>query len=175
MRPAARAQQRAAVRRISVLMAYDENDPEGKAYFSGFMQGLAELGWTDGRNMRMDVRWAAGNIDRVRMYAKELVVLQPDVILADTTPVIAALKQETRTVPIVFLEVSDPIGSGLPRRRFLHLVSGAVVLPGVSRIARAQAHPSRPVRIIVGQTAGGGQDVFARLIGQWFDPLRASP
>jgi putative ABC transport system substrate-binding protein len=107
-----RAQQGERVRRISVLMAYDENDPEGKAYLSGFMQGLAELGWTDGRNVRMDVRWAAGNIDRLRMYAKELVVLQPDVILADTTPVIAALQQETRTVPIVFLEVSDPIGSG---------------------------------------------------------------
>jgi putative ABC transport system substrate-binding protein len=110
---AARAQQSGRVRRISILMAYDENDPEGKAYLSGFMQGLAELGWTAGRNMRMDVRWAAGNVDRVRVYAKELVDFQPDVILADTTPVIAALQQETRTVPIVFLEVSDPIGSGL--------------------------------------------------------------
>jgi putative ABC transport system substrate-binding protein len=109
---AARAQQSGRVRRISILMAYDENDPEGKTYLSGFMQGLAELGWTAGRNMRMDVRWAAGNVDRVRVYAKELVDFQPDVILADTTPVIAALQQETRTVPIVFLEVSDPIGSG---------------------------------------------------------------
>jgi putative tryptophan/tyrosine transport system substrate-binding protein len=108
----ARGQQPARMRRISVLMAYDENDPEGKAYLSGFMQGLAELGWTDGRNLRMDVRWAAGNVDRVRMYAKELVDLQPNVILADTTPVIAALQQETRTIPIVLLEVSDPIGSG---------------------------------------------------------------
>jgi putative tryptophan/tyrosine transport system substrate-binding protein len=109
---AARAQQPGRMRRISVLMAYDENDPEGKAYLSRFMQGLAESGWTDGRNLRMDVRWAAGNVDRVRMYAKELVDLQSDVILADTTPVIAALQQETRTIPIVLLEVSDPIGSG---------------------------------------------------------------
>jgi putative ABC transport system substrate-binding protein len=106
------AQQSGRARRIGVLMAYDENDPEGKAYLAGFMRGLAELGWTDGRNMRMAVRWAAGNVDRVRMYAKELVDLQPDVILADTTPVIAALQHETRTVPIVLLEVSDPIGSG---------------------------------------------------------------
>jgi putative tryptophan/tyrosine transport system substrate-binding protein len=109
---AARAQQPGRVRRISVLMAYDENDPEGKAHLSGFMQGLAELGWTDGRNLRMDVRWATDNVDRVRMYAKQLVDLRPDVILADTTPVIAALQQETRTIPIVLLEVSDPIGSG---------------------------------------------------------------
>jgi putative ABC transport system substrate-binding protein len=114
-----RAQQPDRVRRIGVLMGNDENDPEGKAVFSGFTQGLAELGWTDGRNLRMDVRWAAGNVDRMRMFAKELVGLQPDVILSYTTPVTAALQRETRTIPIVFVSVSDPVGdgfvAGLPR------------------------------------------------------------
>ena len=116
---AARAQQPDRMRRIGVLMAWDENDPEAKACLSGFTQGLAELGWTDGRNLRMDVRWAAGNVDRMRMFAKELVDLQPDVILANSTPVTAALQRETRTIPIVFVTVSDPVGAGfvasLPR------------------------------------------------------------
>jgi putative tryptophan/tyrosine transport system substrate-binding protein len=81
----ARAQQSGRVRRISVLMAYDENDPEGKAHLSAFMQGLGELGWTDGRNLRTVVRWPVGNIDRIRRFAKELVDLQPDVILSEGT------------------------------------------------------------------------------------------
>ena len=115
----ARAQQGARMRRIGALMAYDENDPEAKAYLSGFTQGLAELGWTDGRNMRIDVRWAAGDVERARIFAKGLVDLQPDVILASTTPVTAALQRETRTIPIVFALVGDPVGegfvAGLPR------------------------------------------------------------
>jgi putative tryptophan/tyrosine transport system substrate-binding protein len=109
---AARAQQPDRVRRIGVLTSYDENDPEAKAYLSEFMKGLGELGWTDGRNVRMDVRWAGGSVDRARMYAKELVDLQPDVILAESTPQTAALQRETRTIPIVFVNVSDPVGSG---------------------------------------------------------------
>src|SRR6266852_821946 len=117
---AARAQQPAErIRRIGVLMSVDENDPEAKAQLSGFTQGLAELGWVDGRNLRMDVRWAAGSVDRARMYAKELVDLQPDVILANSTPVTAAFQRETRTIPIVFAGVADPVGDGfvasLPR------------------------------------------------------------
>src|ERR1700686_3267931 len=116
---AARAQQPVRMRRIGVLMATDENDPEAKARLSGFTQGLAELGWTDGRNLRMDVRWAAGSVDRMRMLAKELVDLQPEMIFAPTTPVTAALQRETRTIPIVFANVGDPVGSGfvagLPR------------------------------------------------------------
>jgi putative ABC transport system substrate-binding protein len=116
---AGHAQQPGRVRRIGVLMELDENDPQGKAWLSGFTQGLAALGWTDGRNLRMDVRWAAGNIDLIRMFAKELVGLQPDVILANSTPVTAALQRETRTIPIVFVNVSDPVGdgfvAGLPR------------------------------------------------------------
>jgi putative tryptophan/tyrosine transport system substrate-binding protein len=116
---AVRAQQPVRMRRIGVLMGVGENDPEGKAWLSGFTQALAELGWTDGRNLRMDVRWAADSVDLMRMFAKELVDLQPDVILADSTPVTAALQRETRTIPIVFVSVADPVGSGfvvgLPR------------------------------------------------------------
>jgi putative ABC transport system substrate-binding protein len=117
--PAARAQQDGRVRRIGVLMALDETDPEAKRWLSGFTQGLAELGWTDGRNARMDVRWAAANVDRAQMFAKELAGLQPDVILSDGTPATAALQRESRTIPIVFAVVADPVGSGfvagLPR------------------------------------------------------------
>jgi putative tryptophan/tyrosine transport system substrate-binding protein len=117
--PAARAQQGSRMRRIGVLMPFAENDPDAMAQLSGFVQGLAQLGWTDGRNVRMDLRWAAGSVDRTRMFAKELVDLQPDVILAHSTPATAALQRETRTIPIVFAVVSDPVGvgfvAGLPR------------------------------------------------------------
>jgi putative tryptophan/tyrosine transport system substrate-binding protein len=118
---AAGAQQPKEVRRIGVLMLGDENDPVRgtKGWLSTFTRGLAELGWSDGRNLRMDVRWDGDNVDRQRMYAKELVDLQPDVILAATTPQTAAFQQQTRTIPIVFVMISDPIGSGfvasLPR------------------------------------------------------------
>ncbi len=108
----AHAQQFGGTRRIGVLTSFDENDPNAKAYLSEFMKGLGELGWTDGRNVRTDVRWAGGSIDRARMYAKELVDLRPDVILAESTPQTAALQRETRTIPIVFVNVSDPVGSG---------------------------------------------------------------
>ena len=116
MAAVARAQQDERVRRIGVLMAYDESDPEAKTFLSAFTQGLAELGWAEGRNLRMDVRWTAGSVDRMRMYAKELVDLQPDVIFATRTPATAALQRETRTIPIVFVDVSDPIGSGFIAR-----------------------------------------------------------
>jgi putative tryptophan/tyrosine transport system substrate-binding protein len=108
----ARAQQGERLRRIGVLMAEDQDDPEAKGWLSKFMQGLAELGWNDGRNVRTDIRWAASDIDRMRTYAKELVDLQPDVILASSTPVTTALQRETRTIPIVFAVVVDPVGSG---------------------------------------------------------------
>jgi len=108
----ARAQQPSGVRRIAVLMAYGEGDPEGKAQFAAFTRGLSELGWTDGRNAQMDVRWAPGNTDLTRTLAKQLVELQPDVILSESTPATAAFKRETPTIPIVFAIVSDPVGSG---------------------------------------------------------------
>jgi putative ABC transport system substrate-binding protein len=116
---AARAQQPDRMRRIAVLMDRDENDPEGKADLTAFTQGLGELGWTDGRNLRIDVRWTAGSVDRMRALAKELVGLRPEMILAASTPVTVALQRETRTIPIVFAPVADPVGSGfvasLPR------------------------------------------------------------
>jgi putative tryptophan/tyrosine transport system substrate-binding protein len=107
-----RAQQSDRVRRIGVLMGWDENDRVGKAYLSGLAQGLEELGLVDGRTVRMYVRWAGDSAEGMQTLAKELVDLQPDVILASTTSVTAALQRQTRTIPIVFVTVSDPVGSG---------------------------------------------------------------
>ena len=107
----ARAQQPERRRRIGVLMAFDERDARAKGWLSRFTQGLSELGWTEGRNLQMEVRWA-DSVDRMRMFAKELVELRPDVILSFGTPVTAALQRETRTIPIVFAIVSDPVGEG---------------------------------------------------------------
>src|SRR5262245_15843093 len=109
---AASAQQGNRERRIGVLMSTSENDPVAKAWLSEFTRGLADLGWIDGRNLRIDVRWAAGNIDQARILAKELVALQPDVIFSNSTPVTAALQRETRTLPIVFGTPADPVGDG---------------------------------------------------------------
>jgi putative ABC transport system substrate-binding protein len=113
---AARAQQGNRVRRIGVLMPYDENDPLAKPQISAFTQALAELGWIDGRNVRMDVRWAGTDINRIRAFAQELVGLQPDIIQAISAPVTFALQRETRTIPIVFASVGDPVASGLVAR-----------------------------------------------------------
>jgi len=110
------AQQGERVRRIGVLMPYDENDPEPKRRVSAFTQALADLGWTNGRNVRMDLRWAGGEINRIRAFAQELVRLQPDIILANSTPPAVALQRETRTIPIVFANVSDPVASGIVSR-----------------------------------------------------------
>jgi len=109
----ARAQQGDRVRRIGVLLAGagDENDTSFP--LSAFTQALADLGWTDGRNVRMDVRRGLGDNNRIRALAKELVGLQPDVILTNTTPGTVALQRETRTIPIVFVNLSDPVASGV--------------------------------------------------------------
>jgi putative tryptophan/tyrosine transport system substrate-binding protein len=149
----ARAQQPDRLRRVGVLMGFEEIDLEAKASLSAFTQGLAELGWIDGRTIRIDVRWAAGSVDRAQMFAKEFVDLQSDVILSQTTFPTAALQRETRTIPIVFVLVYDPIGSGfvasLPRPggnitgfmfqeeaivgKWLELLTE--IAPGVSRVA----------------------------------------
>jgi putative ABC transport system substrate-binding protein len=110
---AALAQQGERVRRVSVLMPGDENDPLRKTQVSTFTQALADLAWTDGRNVRMDLRWGGTDINRIRALAQELVGLQPDIILAGSTPATAAVQRETRTIPIVFAGVSDPVASGL--------------------------------------------------------------
>ena len=109
---AARAQQTDRMRRIGVLMPFAESDAEIQAQIAAFREGLQKLGWTEGRNVQFDYRWAAGSIGQVRAFAKDLVELRPDVIVGRATPVIAALLQETRTIPIVFLSVSDPVGDG---------------------------------------------------------------
>jgi ABC-type uncharacterized transport system substrate-binding protein len=108
----ARAQQPDRMRRIGVLMVLAESDPEGQAYVAAFQEGLQKLGWTDDRNVRIDTRWGAGEPDRLRAYAAELVGLKPDVIAAGATSALAALQQLTPTIPIVFAQVSDPVHSG---------------------------------------------------------------
>ena len=112
----ARAQQPDRVRRIGALMTFNENDPEGKLRYSAFTQALADLGWTDGRNVRMDLRWAGSDSNRIRALAQELVGLQPDVILTNATPATAAVQRETTTIPIVFASVADPVASSLVTR-----------------------------------------------------------
>jgi len=109
---AAHAQQPDRMRRIGVLMNFAENDPAAQARLTAFLQALQQLGWTNGRNVRIDIRWSAGDPELIRRYAAELVALTPDVILASTTPSVAALQQATRALPIVFVQVADPVGAG---------------------------------------------------------------
>jgi putative tryptophan/tyrosine transport system substrate-binding protein len=106
---AAKAQR---VRRIGVLMGYDENDRRAQTYISALLQGLVSLGWSDGGNVKIDVRWAGGDVNQMSLLAKDLIDLQPDLIFANTTPVTAAVARETHTIPIIFATVSDPVGAG---------------------------------------------------------------
>jgi putative ABC transport system substrate-binding protein len=112
----ARAQQGDRMRRIGVLMSGDENDPAYTPRLSAFTQALADLGWTDGRNVRRDLRWPGDDINRIRTLAQELVGLQPDIILTNTTAATVAVQRETRTIPIVFAAVGDPVASGIVPR-----------------------------------------------------------
>src|SRR5262249_6076702 len=113
---ALRAQQGDRVRRIGVLMSQDENDPEMKLRYAALTQALAELGWTDGRNVRVDLRWGGGDANRLRALPQELVGLQPDIILTSSTPTTVALQRETRTIPLVIADVADPVASGFVAR-----------------------------------------------------------
>jgi putative ABC transport system substrate-binding protein len=106
------AQQPNRVRRLGVLIGFGESDPEGQSRLTAFRQGLASLGWTEGGNLRIDIRRYAGDADRVRAAAKELVGLAPDVLLAYAPPAVVALQRETRSIPIVFAQVSNPVGAG---------------------------------------------------------------
>jgi putative tryptophan/tyrosine transport system substrate-binding protein len=108
----ARAQQDERVRRIGILLAAAADNPEFQARVGAFQQALGQLGWTIGRNLRIDTRWATSNADRIRAYATELVALAPDVILASGESTMPALRQATRTVPTVFVQVADPVGAG---------------------------------------------------------------
>jgi putative ABC transport system substrate-binding protein len=113
---AALAQQGDRVRRIGVLMGPNENDPLARSLVSALMQGLADLGWTEGRNMRLDVRGGGGDANRIQALAQELVGLQPDIILVTGTPATVAVQRETRTIPIVFGGVNDPVAGGIVPR-----------------------------------------------------------
>jgi putative ABC transport system substrate-binding protein len=150
---AARGQKIAEVRHVGVLLSVDEKDPEGKAQLAGFVQRLAEFGWSEGHNLKLEIRWSAGNVDQIRTFARELVASQPDVILAASTPATAALHRETQTIPVVFVVVSDPVGDGFVASLahpggnitgFLHSESGIgakmlqllnQIAPGVKRVA----------------------------------------
>jgi putative tryptophan/tyrosine transport system substrate-binding protein len=109
---AARAQQAERVRRIGVLMGFAEDDPDAQANLTAFRQAMQKLGWTDGRNVRIEYRWGRANPERVRAYAIELVALKPDVIVAASPLVLQPMQQQTRGIPIVFTQISDPLGSG---------------------------------------------------------------
>ena len=109
---AARAQQAEHVRRIGVLLNLAADDPETKARLAAFLQRLKELGWSEGRNLRIDYRWGMGDLDHHRKNAAELVALSPDVILVHGSTIMAPLQRATRTVPIVFVSVADPVAGG---------------------------------------------------------------
>jgi putative ABC transport system substrate-binding protein len=159
---AARGQKIVDVRHVAVLMGADEKDPEGKAQLAAFVQRLAELGWSEGHNLRLEVRWSAGNVDQIGIFARELVASQPDVILASSTPVTAALDRETLAIPVVFVVVSDPVGDGFVASLahpggnmtgFLHSESGMgakmlqllnQIAPGVKRVD-AQSSQIQPI------------------------------
>src|SRR5712692_6009570 len=108
----ARAQQPDGMRHIGVLMGTAADDSESQARTAAFAQGLAQLGWADGRNVQIDTRWATTNADDIRRHAAELVALAPDVIVATSSPVVGALQGATRSVPIVFVSIADPVGAG---------------------------------------------------------------
>jgi putative ABC transport system substrate-binding protein len=116
---AVRAQQNGAIRLVGVLLGVAEGDGQSTAGLAAFTKALAELGWVDGRNIRIEYRWGASDLGRIQAAARELVGLNPDLLVGQTTPATAALQRETRTIPIMFVVVSDPVGSGfvasLPR------------------------------------------------------------
>src|ERR1700692_1417287 len=109
---AARAQQAQRMRRIGVLIGFAETDLDVKSWFAAFRDALAKLGWTEGNNLRIELRWAGDDPDKMKTFAKELVDLRPDAIFSVTTPVTGAFVRETHTIPIVIANVADPIASG---------------------------------------------------------------
>src|SRR5689334_6624065 len=109
---AARPQQAERMRRIGVLMGYPEGDPQAQANITALLQGLQNLGWIEGRDVQIDYRWAGGDPDKARTLARELIAVMPDLMVSSTNQVTQILQQETRTIPIVFAFVGDPVGSG---------------------------------------------------------------
>jgi ABC transporter substrate binding protein len=129
---AARAQQSERMRRIGVLMGYSESDAEAQAWIAIFLLGLKQLGWIEGRNVQFDYRWAGGNVERMESYAAELAALNPDLVLAGSTPALAALWHQTRTIPIVIRERCRSgrarlyFNSGAPRQKHYRLYFAGV-------------------------------------------------
>ena len=109
----ASAEQPDRMQRIGVLMAYAQSDREGQAWVAAFREGLQKLGWTEGRNIAIDIRWPAADEELIQRFAKELVTLRPDLILTQNTPTTAAILQQTTTIPVFFANVFDPVSSGL--------------------------------------------------------------
>jgi putative ABC transport system substrate-binding protein len=107
------AGQQAGMRRIGVLMAFAESNLQAQSWVAAFTEGLQKLGWVEGRNLRIELRWATPDVERTQQFAKELVALVPDLLIASSTPTTRALMQQTRTIPIVFTNLVDPVGSGL--------------------------------------------------------------
>ncbi len=129
---AARAQQPARMQRIGALMAFAESDPEEQRYINAFLQGLQDLGWAPGRNVEIEYRWGGSDRDRIQTYATELVGLKPDVILVQTALALVPLRQQTDSIPIVFMQVINPVESGF-----------AASMQGQLRISQGLLH-SRP-------------------------------
>jgi putative ABC transport system substrate-binding protein len=167
---AARAQQGERMRRIGVLHPGDENDPAWKPRISMFTQALADLGWSDGRNVRMDLRWYGEDINRMRALSQELVSLQPDIIVTSGTPPARALQRETRTIPIIFAKVGDPVASGivvklnqpggnitgrpLGRGALSHAPHAPTAAPTISSELQTPAAPRRLHRAELGTSLG---------------------
>jgi putative tryptophan/tyrosine transport system substrate-binding protein len=128
---AARAQHVERIRRVGVLLSIAETDPDAQRRIQAFQQGLDELGWTEGRNIRVEYRFGAGDSDRIAKEVTDLVALKPDVIVGNSTPVVVALRQTTRSIPVVFVQIIDPVGSGLVETRYAEL--GSSVPKGADR------------------------------------------
>ncbi len=165
---AARAQQPDRIRRIGVLLNVPENDAEAQAWLTGLRQGLEKLGWVQDRNAHMDVRSAAGRADQFPVLAKELVAKQPDVILTHAPPSTSALQRETRTIPIVFVAVSDPIGPGFvaslarPRGNITGLLTFEPGITGKWLAMLKEIAPHLERVALVGNPATTNYDYFQR-------------
>jgi putative ABC transport system substrate-binding protein len=160
------------VRRIAVLIPLAESDAEAQTGVTALREGLQKLGWAEGRNARLDIRWATGDVGRIQSYAKELVALQPDIIVARATPVAAAVQRETSTIPIVFVGVSDPVGSGFAaslarpggNATGFTNVEASVGGKWVEVLKEINPHIARIAVIFDPQTSVGGGSFYFRLV-----------
>src|SRR5215470_10073791 len=152
---AVRAQQGERVRRIGALMYLAADDAESPARVAAFARGLQELGWIEGRNIRIDYRWGGGDLDRVRRYAAELVALAPDVILVGSGSALATLQSATRTVPIVFVSVTDPVGHGGADRVRPLMMTVAAIIAGLLPIMWSQGTGAEVMQRIAVPMIGG--------------------